>query len=293
MIDNKISTFLMVCKHMNYTKASQELHLTQPAVSQQIHGLEEYYQTKLFRQEGRKLILTREGELLYHASIALCQNERMLKEQLINSEQKEGPLDFGATLTVGEYLMADRIEAYLNHYPESKIRMVEDNTESLLQKLKNDEIDFAIIEGNFKKNEFEYETFSRERYIPVMQKDYLCKRDIRIFSDLLHECLITREEGSGTRDILEKYMEAKNLTVFDFERTIEIGGIQAIKTLVRKKVGITFVYEAAVKEELNTGEFTEICLSDFIAYHDFNFIWNRGSIYREKFMKMCNKLQTI
>ncbi|MBP7321139.1 MAG: LysR family transcriptional regulator, partial [Lachnospiraceae bacterium] len=267
MIDGKIQTFLTVCRYMNYTKASEELHITQPAVSQQIHGLEEYYHTKLFVQEGRKLLLTRAGEILYHASIALCQNDRMLKEELLHSEQKEGPLDFGATLTVGEYLMADRIETYLERHPFSKVRMVEGNTEKLLQQLKNDEIDFAIVEGNFKKSEFDFETFSRERYIPVMHMDYQCKNEIQRFSDLLDECLITREEGSGTRDILEKYMEAKNLSVFDFDQTVEIGGIQAIKTLVKRKIGITFVYEAAVKEEILSGEFVEIRLKDFVAFH--------------------------
>ncbi len=293
MIDGKIQTFLTVCRYMNYTKASEELHITQPAVSQQIRGLEEYYHTKLFVQEGRKLLLTRAGEILYHASIALCQNDRMLKEELLHSEQKEGPLDFGATLTVGEYLMADRIETYLERHPFSKVRMVEGNTEKLLQQLKNDEIDFAIVEGNFKKSEFEFETFSRERYIPVMHMDYQCKNEIQRFSDLLDECLITREEGSGTRDILEKYMEAKNLSVFDFDRTVEIGGIQAIKTLVKRKIGITFVYEAAVKEEILSGEFVEIRLKDFVAFHDFNFIWNRGSIYKEKFLEICRQLQMI
>lgn len=293
MIDGKIQTFLTVCRYMNYTKASEELHITQPAVSQQIRGLEEYYHTKLFVQEGRKLLLTRAGEILYHASIALCQNDRMLKEELLHSEQKEGPLDFGATLTVGEYLMADRIETYLERHPFSKVRMVEGNTEKLLQQLKNDEIDFAIVEGNFKKSEFDFETFSRERYIPVMHMDYQCKNEIQRFSDLLDECLITREEGSGTRDILEKYMEAKNLSVFDFDRTVEIGGIQAIKTLVKRKIGITFVYEAAVKEEILSGEFVEIRLKDFVAFHDFNFIWNRGSIYKEKFLEICRQLQMI
>ena len=189
--------------------------------------------------------------------------------------------------------MADRIETYLERHPFSKVRMVEGNTEKLLQQLKNDEIDFAIVEGNFKKSEFEFETFSRERYIPVMHMDYQCKNEIQRFSDLLDECLITREEGSGTRDILEKYMEAKNLSVFDFDRTVEIGGIQAIKTLVKRKIGITFVYEAALKEEILSGEFVEIRLKDFVAFHDFNFIWNRGSIYKEKFLEICRQLQMI
>lgn len=291
MIDGKIVTFLTVCKYLNYTKASEELHITQPAVSQQIHGLEEYYQTKLFRQEGRKIILTNAGEALYHAGIALCQNDRILKEQIQNMEKKDGPLNFGATLTVGEYLMADRIKSYLKQYPNSSVRMIESNTEVLLQKLKNDEIDFAIVEGNFSKKEFHHETFSRERYIPVRHCDYKLKKKIEVVGDLLGECIITREAGSGTRDILEKYMEARNLTFSDFDRTIEIGGIQAIKSLVQNGIGITFLYEAAVKKELLSGEFVEINLKDFIVYHDFNFIWNQGSIFQEMFLNICRQLQ--
>jgi DNA-binding transcriptional LysR family regulator len=109
--------------------------------------------------------------------------------------------------------------------------------------------------------------------------------------DLLSERIVIREKGSGTREILEKNLEARNLCVDDFRHVVEIGGMNAIKSLVESGCGITFLYEASVKKELEKGNLREIKLKDFHMVHDFEFIWNKGSVFSDNYREICNLLK--
>lgn len=107
MLDPRVETFLTVCETMNFTKAASLLHITQPAVSQQVRALEEQYGTKMFRYKSRQLFLTEEGELFLRTARTMRQDAIRLQESL-HQMGKERLLRFGATLTIGEYSMPGR-----------------------------------------------------------------------------------------------------------------------------------------------------------------------------------------
>lgn len=287
MLDMKMETFLAVCEWMNFTKAAESLHITQPAVSQQIHALEEHYGAKIFRYEAKKMLLTEAGELLFQATVTMKHDNHTLQENIHNIKTAENRFYFGATLTICEFVMARKLAHFLKSFPNRQVRMVEGNTKELLERLKKGEIDFAVVEGNFSKKEFDYQVFSSERYLPVCSKDYPFEVQPCKLEDLLNQRIITREKGSGTRDILEKNLEARNLSIEDFKFVTEIGGMNAIKSLVAEGCGITFLYEAAVIEELKEGSLAEIKLDDFQVTHDFNIIWNKGSMFAEEYRKIA------
>ncbi|WP_333648477.1 LysR family transcriptional regulator [Lacrimispora sp.] len=291
MRDFRIDTFLEVCRYMNFTRASEALSITQPAVSQHIHYLENFYGAKLFEYEGKKMYLTDAGKTLYQAAITMKHDDLYLKQIIQASGKKKNNLVFGATLTIGEFVIAKGIKQYLSLYPDTEVRMLEGNTSELLEKLNSGEIDFAIVEGNYSKREYDDLPYSQERYIPVCSKDYAFQSKPKKLADLLSERIIIRENGSGTRDIFEKNMEARNLEIRDFKYTVEIEGINAIKSLVEEGCGITFLYEAAVKKELEAGSLIEIKLEDFQVLHDFAFIWNRGSVFSENYREIYKILK--
>lgn len=293
MRDFRMDTFLTVCSCMNFTKAAALLHITQPAVSQHIRYLEEYYGTGLIRFEGRQMFLTDAGEYLRRAATTMKNDDGYLQKHLASQNPDSKSLIFGATLTIGEYVMAGQLKKYMAKYPGSTIQMSIGNTRELLDMLLDGKIDFAIVEGNFPKGEYDYLTFSRERYIPVCGEGYSFQKEPEKMEDILSERLIVREEGSGTREILEKNLEARNLTIHDFRNMIEIGGMQAIKSLVEEDCGITFLYEAAVKKELEDKKIREIRLSDFYVTHDFAFIWNKGSVFTDNYRQLCQMLKDM
>jgi DNA-binding transcriptional LysR family regulator len=291
MMDFRIDTFLAVCRCLNFTKAAEQLNITQPAVSQHIHYLEKFYGVKLFRFEEKKLYLTDTGEVLYQAAVTMKHDEIYLKENISDLNKSKKRLIFGVTLTIGEFVIAEHLKVYLDLYPDAKVKMILGNTSELLDKIRLGEIDFALVEGNFEKNKYDYLMYSQERYIPVCSKNYPFQRKSENLKDLLSERIIIREPGSGTREILEKNLETRNLGIDDFRYSVEIGGMNAIKSLVESGCGVTFLYEAAVKKELEKEVLREIKLKDFKVSHDFAFIWNKGSAFSESYHEICNILK--
>ena len=279
---------MTVCQCMNFTRASEKLNITQPAVSQHIRFLEKHYNTKLFRYEGKKLQLTGAGEILRNASLTMKHDELSIQDEMLKAEE-EKELRFGATRTVGDALMGNILERYLRKYPEARIHMEVDNTRELLLRLDEGEIDFALVEGFFKKSEYESQVYSVENYIAVCSPDYPFQKEPVSVEDLFQERLLLREAGSGTREVLERYLSAKNLSLGDFRKVMEAGSLQTIKELTKAGCGITFLYEVAVRRELADGVLKRIPLEDFHISHEFAFIWRRGSIYADRYRELFRR----
>lgn len=288
MLDFRMETFLAVCQCMNFTRASEQLNITQPAVSQHIRFLEKHYNTKLFRYEGKKLRLTGAGEILRNASLTMMHDEISMQSEMQKSEEAD-EIRFGATRTVGDMLMGGILEKYLREYPDADIHMVVENTRELLERLDDGRIDFALVEGFFKKSEYDYQKYSEENYIAVCSPDYQFRGNPDRIENLFQERLLLREEGSGTREVLERYLDSQNLSLSDFERTMEAGSLHTIKELTKSGCGITFLYEVAVREELKSGALIKIPLKDFQVTHEFTFIWRRGSIYADRYREIFRR----
>ncbi len=290
MLDFRMQTFLMVCKHMNYTRAAAELNVTQPTVSQHIRSLEEYYGVRLFSQSGKRMRITEAGGLLKSAATSMQHDELYLRQKLCALPGKN-TLVFGVTLTVGEYILPDAVAGYLLRRPEAEMKMVVSNTKELLRRLDSGEIDFALVEGYFAKNEYDHMVYATEPYVAVCASEHAFKKEPRVVEELLCERLLVREEGSGTREVLERYLEEKNLMVSDFSRIVEISDLCAIKKLAAANCGITFLYEAAVREELAAGSLKKIPLENFDLSHDITFIFRRNSIFAEEYRALFDELR--
>lgn len=290
MLDFRIYTFLAVCKHMNYTKAAKELCITQPAVSQHIKYLETNYQTKLFHYEGKKLVLTQAGILLYKSLLTIVYDEQLLKKRMLQNNQPVTALNLGATRTIGEFYLTNKLSRFISMHPEIQLTMIVENTSCLLEKLQNGEIECAFLEGYFPKTEYNFVKYARENYICVSGKDYSRKKAPRLLEDLLSETLIIREAGSGTRAILEKNLEKEDLMLTDFNRLIEVGNIHILKDFVTNNVGITMLYESAVTEELNSGQIEKIEIENLQKTHDFYFVWRKNSIFSDFYQQIAQEL---
>lgn len=286
MLDFRLETLLAVCEYMNYTKAAAKLNVTQPGVSQHIKYLEDLYGIKIFNHVGKRIELTRQGEILLQAAKALKHDSMHLQEKLKDSTRKT--ITFGATLTVSEYMVRDSINNLIeNNYASLKMHV--SNTEKLVNQLNKGLIDFAIVEGYFEKKEFASLLFTQEEYICVASKDY--PYDQVSIEDLFKETLIVREHGSGTREILDRFLQEKNYSFDDFHHQIELGNIRLIKGLVKQGRGITFIYKVAVKDDLEAGAIKEVKVTDFNLKHDISFIYQKDSIFHEDYKKIYNILK--
>jgi DNA-binding transcriptional LysR family regulator len=253
MLDHRMETFIAVCKVMNYREAAEMLHITQPAVTQHIQFLEREYGCRLFQYENRRLIKTKEAQLLEEHVRASRQMELSLKQKLRDSKIRE--LKIGATKTIGDYVITDRIQRYLSK-EENALTLVVDNTEHLLRLLEQNELDFAIIEGYFDKKHFDSQLFRKEPFVGICKKDHpFANKEIRI-AEIMEETIIHREEGSGTRAILEEKLQGYNESLMRFKRQICISSFKMILDLVKKGMGISFVYKVLAESDPDIATFT-------------------------------------
>lgn len=282
MQDSRMETFLAVCEYQNFTHAADFLGLTQPAVSRQMKSLEEHYGVPLFHFEGKKMSLTSAGEALYRYARVTKSDERRLLEKLKSPAPKI--LRLGSTPTPGEFMLPKILASHLTEHPHSRVHMEIHNTETLLEELDRDEIDLAVVEGNFPKTEYAHLLFSVQNYVPICAAG----QDIpgRSVESLLPCTLILREPGSGNREILEYSLKRHNLLLSDFASIIETNDLKVQKALVQHGLGIAFLFEAAIKAEKGL---KIIPVEGFPLQHEMNLVWRKNSVYHEEYLSLARE----
>lgn len=293
MLDFRHETFLTLCSCKSFTKAAGLLQITQPAVSQHIKYLEEFYGCKLFDTANRKIRLTHQGELLREFAMTVFSDSKHFKENIRSVQTATMQFSFGATLSIGEYVMPEILSRLLTKYPEMKFQMSVANTQVLLERLNNGELDFILAEGLFDKSEYDSTLFNLEKFIPVCSPKSVFAKDEVSFHEITKSRLILRERGSGTREIFENILQKNNYSLHAFERIIEIGNMAAIKKMVSNGLGITFLFEVAVKKEIEEGSLSLINIPDFSEQREFNFVILKNSFFRERYMKIYTLLKQI
>lgn len=240
MLDYRIETFITLCKTMNYRMTAEELNITQPAVTQHIQYLEDYYGCKLFTYHKRKLSMTPQAKILLHHAYTQNYQEQKLIEEM--KEKKGYRISIGTTKTIGEYVIAKQVEQFLKE-EENRLSIETDNTVRILELLDKGKIDFALIEGYFDQSTYDHRLYKMEPYVGFCSTDHPFANRIVPLEELLKETIVVRESGSGTRSILEKMLQVNNHTLNDCQRVISIGNFGLLEQLVAEDIGVTFAYQ--------------------------------------------------
>lgn len=295
MLDYRVETFLAVCQTRNYTRAAEQLNITQPAVSQHIKYLEEYFGVKLFDLKGKQVTITSEGEEVYHLARILKLNIMKFKEHLLTDTGiKE--ISVGATRTIGEFIMPPIIAAYVKKYPNRLMKMKVDSTASLLEKVRYGEMDFAFIEGPFDEQDFHALEFMEERYIPVCSPEFeLSGREVTI-DELMRYPLILKEDTRDGGSEIEQWLSQINHSIDNFKVVHLVNNLPVIKEMVKNNIGISFLYETSVREELLNGSLVSIPIKNYDVKRKFKFVYRQFSNYDEEyldFFRFCDDQRRI
>ncbi|MGB5822587.1 MAG: LysR family transcriptional regulator [Proteocatella sp.] len=293
MLDHRIDTFLKLCEIRNYTRTAEILSVTQPAVTQHIKFLEQYYGGKLFFYTGKNLELTDKGEILRKNAMTMKVNSEKLKYMISQEKSNKKEIKFGATLTIGEYYMPKVLSKLINAHPEYQMKMYVENTHNLLNKLQHGEIDFALLEGIFDKHKYETRLVSNEEFICVASPSFnkQSKQPYEL-KQLFEKRLILREKGSGTREILEQLLLEKNTTIEDFADILELGNMNVIKALTEEDIGITFLYRIAAEKDISDGKLVQLEIKDFAPKREFNFVFLKNSLFKQSYNDIYEKIIT-
>lgn len=271
MVDYRIRTFLTLYETMNYRKTGEQLCLSQPAVSQQIRGLEERYGCKLFVYDGRKLQATPQARRVAEYARTALYNEQRLKQELAEPAVRE--VRVGATKTIGEFVIAQALEQYICRTKDS-LHIVVDNTQALLRQLEHEQLDFALIEGAFDRSRFGSCRFRQANFVGLCRKDHpFAGRTVSV-EELAGQCLVVREPGSGTRGILEHTLTERGYSFDLFSRIICANQFSLIIRFVAAGAGITFAYDPVGQGHEELAPFHLDCLDQ---HREFSLVCLKGT----------------
>lgn len=258
MLDTRLHTFLVLCETMNYTRAAEQLCITQPAVTHHVHFLEDHYGCRLFSYEGKTLRLTDAGLRLRELARSLAYNCDQVEQRMAAPETVS--LRVGATKTIGEYVIAPQVQRFLQAHPTARFSLLVENTQILLRELEGGRLDFALVEGFFDQEKYAAKMYRREAFLGVCAPTHRFAGRAVPFDELVQERLLVREAGSGTRAVFEQALRRRSRTLRSFPSLACISDFAMIKTLVRDGVGVSFLYAAVVERELAAGTLAQFTL---------------------------------
>lgn len=277
MLDPRWNTFLVLCETMNYTRAAERLCLTQPAVTHHIHYLEDHYGCRLFSYEGKVLRLTEAGVKLREYTRSLAYNSRKVEESMM--APKPLSLRIGASKTIGEFVVAPKVERFLRDYPEASFSLSVDNTQVLLRMLEAGKLDFVLVEGFFEGSRYETTLYRKEEFFGICPPGHRFAGRAISLTELESERILIREPGSGTRAIFEEALRRENRTLKSYPNVATISDFSTIKSLVADGLGVSFLYAPAVSGELERGELVRFDLAGLPMSGVFSFVCLKDNLF--------------
>lgn len=257
----QLKLFEAVSRNASYTRAAEELHLTQPAVSIQIKRLEEQVGLPLFEVVGKKIFSTVAGKTMYEAACDILERVAELKNSVetLKGEVK-GPLQL-SVVTTSKYFMPHLLGMFLAKYPEVEPKLVFTNRAKVIQRLHNNEDDFVVMGQIPEDEKLETHPFLENILVLIAHPDHaLAKKKKLTLEDIVGERFLMREEGSGTRLVFDRMLDAKGLKV---EPYMELGSSEAIKQGVMAGLGLAMLSFHSLQLEMAAHKLVVLDVEDF------------------------------
>ena len=255
-----LETFCRVADLKSFSKAADDLFLTQPTVSGHILSLEHSLSLRLFDRTGREVRLTKAGEVfLRYASKILSSRKDLLNALSEFSHGIRGELSLGASTIPGEYLLPRLMGYFKKEHPHFILSLKIADTKEIAQWVLQGDVEYGMIGGKLSHNFLHYEKYEKDDIIAVAPSGHpLTKKKKVDLVDVLKEPWIIREEGSGTQMAVEKTLRKKGKSLKQFNVVMEMGSTSSVKEGVKAGLGLAFISKRAVEEELNQGFLSRI-----------------------------------
>lgn len=290
----KLEIFYKTAKCLNMSQVAKDMYISQPSISQCISEIESEIDTKLFDRIGKKLYLTHEGKIFYEYTRRILN----IYEEGINvvrsSKSNKGKLVIGASTTIGTYIMPYIIHKFNKKEKDIEISMIIDNKHNIEELILNNKVDIAFIEGTVNSKEIILKDIWTDElvFISSINHEWNGKKYLDI-EDLKNNKFIIREDGSGTRERFEGFLENNDIK---FNSYIELSNLEAILNYVKLNIGVSCVPYMSVLPEENSKSINVYRIKDhkinrslYSAIHKDKYI----SKPIECFMKFCEKTDIL
>ena len=255
---SQLELFCEIARVKSFSKAAKLLHLSQPAVSGQIHSIEDYYGAQLFERSSSGVTLTEVGQIVYKRAKEILKLHEQLEKEIDGLAKKENQrLIIGASSVIGNYTLPCSLWNYKEKYPLVDLKLEIKNAETILSMLADDKINLALVEKDaFTSHENDFITHpvidDELIVISPSKRPWITKQAISL-EEFKKAPLIIREKGSGIRQIFENILESWGMSIDDFNVVTEMGSIDAIKSTVGAGLGVAICGRVAVRKEIRAG----------------------------------------
>lgn len=251
--------------------------MTQPAVTFQVRQLEEYFNTRLFDRTHNKVSLTPAGERVSEFAERIFD----LYSEMENSVRDltgeiSGALTIGASTTIAEYMLPALLGEFKNRYPDINLRLKVSNSEGIVSMVEHNVIDLGVVESPVGNKNLIVEVCHEDQLVVVAAPGHeLVKRGGKVkASDIVNHPFVSREEGSGTRDVIMQYLADAKISHSDMNFSLELGSPEAIKGAVEAGMGITIISRSIIGKELKLNTLCELQLDPPLS-RPFSFVRQR------------------
>lgn len=257
-----LRVFASVFKNRSFSKASEELHLTQPTISNHIKALEDEFDCKLFDRLGRTILPTKEAEVLYSHSMELIERTNNLREAVgLIKKDISGKLIIGASTIPGVYLLPGFMSEFRKKFPSISFQILISDSKGIIDNISRHELLLGIVGAKLGNEHIKYMPFIEDELI-VISSPHLSKNRMMTLQELLKFPMVLREEGSGTRKETEKFLANKGISLENVHIAGVFGSTDAIKQAVKAGLGVSILSKFSVADELKYKILEEIKLTD-------------------------------
>ncbi len=269
----QLQIFESVSRLLNFSRASEELHLTQPAVSMQIKQLEDIIGIPLFEQMGKRIFLTQAGEELYQHARIIARQMKDAQEAIESlREGVSGRLDI-AIISTAKYFAPTLLTRFCEMHPAVQLKLSVSNREGIVHQLMHNEVDLVIMGQPPEELGVVMEPFARNAHVIVAKPDHaLVGLKHLTLERVAEEPFLLREKGSGTRQLLERFLASHGLSV---KPRMEMSSNETIKQAAIAGMGIAFLSEHTVTLELETERLVILPVPGLPIVRDWNLVHHR------------------
>lgn len=264
----------MVTRQQSFSKAAKLLHMSQPAVSTHVKNLEEYYQGQLLDRTPQGVTLTKAGEVLYSYAQKILNLQEEMEEQIETIFKHENnQIIIGASTTIGNVSLPCSIYLFKELHPEAELNLNIANADEVLRMVMSEEVEIGVVEGEVDSSSFKMLPVTSDELVFIAPPHYTAKGDDISLQDFLKHPLILREEGSGSRRILETALATHGYSLKQLNVITEMKNTYAIKSAVEAGLGGSVVPRLAVRKEAYSGTLRVLAITGLSMSINFNIVY--------------------
>jgi DNA-binding transcriptional LysR family regulator len=277
-MDYRDSVFMSVAENLSFSKAANNLNISQPAVTRHIKELEERYKTNLLERKGNKIYLTEAGEKVYNAFKEIAQQYRNLDFEIGQLHSSiSGEFKIGASSTISQYVIPKVIASFHKRYPKIQIYLMNGNSFEMEKLLLNNQVDLALVENHSSQSGIRYKDFLDDELIVVTGKNSVYAKREKITKDYLMQIpIVLREQGSGTLEVIKQVLSEQNINFENLNTLIHLGSTESIKNFLQDFDGLAIVSEKAVQNELYMKTLVRLKVVGFTILRKFRIAYKQG-----------------